>query len=315
MERFLISGLLALGLFSGAVTAQTAADRRDQVNQGVVGVIAAKRTGTMTVFADDMAAVLNQVPGLRVLPILGRGSLGNIEDVLYLRGVDIALTQGDVMDFYNTFEIEKNIGTKIGYIASLGLEEAHLLAQEEIRSVDELLGKKVNFGWDGSGSFLSASILFDNLGVAVEAQTDLHKIAMKKLLAGEIDAMFWMGGSPIDSIEKLLGNEGLHLLSIPPSRITASTYAPATLSYDDYPNLIAQDQTIETVEVATVMAAYRWPEDHPRRRAVRLFAESLFERANELREDPYHPKWRSMDLAAEVPGWDRIFPNVQVTSN
>ena len=280
----------------------------------MVGLVAAKRTGTMTVFADDMAAVLNETPGLRVLPILGRGSLGNIEDLLYLRGVDIALTRGDVLDFYRTFKIESNIDSKLGYIAALGLEEAHLLARQEIRTVDDLAGKKVNFGWNGSGSFLSASIIFDNLGIEVDAGVDLHKVAMVKLLNGEIDAMFWMGGSPIDSFERLTGDKGLHLLSIPKSRITASTYGPATLESDIYPNLIQPGQSVETVEVSTVMAAYKWPEGHPRKQAVELFAKSLFENIETLHQDPYHPKWKSMDIGDDVPGWTRVFPLVQLTS-
>ncbi|MEM7043563.1 MAG: TAXI family TRAP transporter solute-binding subunit [Pseudomonadota bacterium] len=314
MKRFLLASLIFVLAASHQAPAQTAAEKRTQVNDGVVGLVAARRTGTMTVFADDMAAILNEVPGLRVLPILGRGSLGNIEDLLYLRGVDVALTQGDVLDFYKTFKIESNVDAKLGYIAALGLEEAHLLARQDIRSVDELEGRKVNFGWNGSGSFLSASIIFDNLGVKVDAGVDIHKVAMVKLQNGEIDAMFWMGGSPIDSFEELRGDEGLHLLPIPNDRISASTYAPTTLDNSDYPNLIPPGQTIETVEVSTVMAAYKWPEGHPRRTAVGLFARSLFENAETFHQDPYHPKWKTMDLAADVPGWSRVFPLVQLTS-
>lgn len=314
MIRLIAAFVATLIAVTTHASAQSAAERRTNVNEGVVGVVAAKRTGTMTVFADDLAAVLNDVSGLRVLPILGRGSLGNIEDLLYLRGVDVALTQGDVLDFYQEFELESNLEGKIGYIAALGLEEAHLLARKEMTSVDDLEGKKVNFGWNGSGSFLSASIIFDNLGVKVEAGVDLHKVAMVKLQNGEIDAMFWMGGSPIDSFEELSGTEGLHLLPIPTDRIAARTYAPTTLTSDDYPNLIAPDQAIETVEVRTVMAAYKWPNGHPRRQAVELFAKSLFENAETFHQDPYHPKWKTMDLAAEVPGWTRAFPLVQVSS-
>lgn len=314
MKGLIVASMVALIAATPQASAQQAAERRETVNDGVVGIVAAKRTGTLTVFADDLAAVLNEVSGLRVLPILGRGSLGNIEDLLYLRGVDIALTQGDVLDFYQEFELESNIGNKLGYIASLGLEEAHLLARQEIATIDDLEGKKVNFGWNGSGSFLSASIIFDNLGIKVEAGVDLHETALVKLKSGEIDAMFWMGGSPIDLVQDLTASDGVKLLSIPTDRVTAKTYAPTTLSSDDYPNLITPGQTIDTVEVGTVMAAYRWPEGHPRRHAVELFAKALFENAEKLHQEPYHPKWKTMDLAADVPGWTRLFPLLQVSS-
>jgi len=315
MIRKIMLGLIAISIFGGNASAQDANESRQRVNDGVVGIVAAKRTGTMTIFADDMAAVLNKVDGLRVLPILGRGSLGNIEDLLYLRGVDVALTQGDVLDFYKEFEIDANVGNSIGYIAALGLEEAHILARKEIRTVDDLAGKKVNFGWSGSGSFLSASIIFDNLGLTVEAIDGLHKVAMVQLQNGEIDAMFWMGGSPIDSFTALSGEEGLHFLPIPSDRISASTYSPSILKSEDYPDLIPNGQTIDTVEVATVMAAYKWPDGHPRKRAVELFTRALYEHAGELHEDPYHKKWKTMDLGADVPGWERLFPNPQLSSN
>jgi len=310
--RFSILGLLlAASVFAGSVqpsAGQEVATRRDQVNDGVVGLVAARRTGTMTIFADDMAAVLNEVKGLRVLPILGRGSQGNIEDLLYLRGVDVAITQGDVLDFYREFDLESNIDGKIGYIASLGLEEAHLLAREEIQTVDDLAGKQVNFGWAGSGSYLSASILFDNLGINVDVTEHVHKNAMVMLKAGEIDAMFWMGGSPIDSLQELNGDEGLHLLSIPPDRITASTYSPSVLSSQHYPNLLPPGGDLPTVQVNTVMAAYNWPSDHPKHEAVQLFADSLYENLRTLQSgEAYHPKWGEMNLGAEVSGWRRLF--------
>lgn len=287
-------------------SAQTPVEQRDSVNNGVVGVIAARRTGTMTIFADDLQAVLDEEDNLRVLPILGTGSLGNIHDLLYLRGVDIAMTQGDVLDFYKEFNIDKKITSKIAYIASLGLEEAHLLARSDIRTVDDLEGKVVNFGWDGSGSFLSASIIFDVLGLNVEAGIDKHKTAMVKLKNGEIDAMFWMGGAPIDAFEGVSGADGLHLLSIPADRVKATTYSAATLSADQYPNLIQPGEDIETVQVSTVMAAYEWPAGHPRRIAVERFARSLFANSEELNKDQYHPKWKTMDLGAEVAGWRRF---------
>ena len=315
MFRWIVVALMVFFHQIPESSAQSAAESRVRVNEGVVGLVAAKRTGTMTVLADDMAAVLNEVDGLRVLPILGRGSLGNIEDLLYLRGVDIALTQGDVLDFYQEFKIEDNVNNKIGYIAALGKEEAHILARKEIRSVDDLTDKKVNFGWAGSGSFMSAAIIFDNLGLRVVALEDLHKQAMVKLKKGEIDAMFWMGGSPIDAFTELSDVDGLHLLPIPSDRISASTYAPAELTAEHYPKLIGPGEAIETVEVSTVMAAYKWPADHPRRKAVELFARSLFDNASAFLSDAYHPKWQSMDLGAEVPGWDPLFPLVQLSSN
>jgi len=51
--------------------------------------------GTNIRFAAEMAKVTDDRPNLRVLPIVTYGALGNVEDLLYLKGVDITITSAD----------------------------------------------------------------------------------------------------------------------------------------------------------------------------------------------------------------------------
>jgi uncharacterized protein len=157
----------------GAVAGQQAdlPQQRDLVNQATVGIISGGVTGTYVRIAADLADAFDQGYDLRVLPVIGKGSVRNIEDLLLLRGIDIAIVQSDVLDFYKRTDSYPGIEQKIAYITKLYNEEVHLLARAEFASVDALRGQRVNFGNEGSGTFMTAGIIFDELAIEVEATT------------------------------------------------------------------------------------------------------------------------------------------------
>ena len=57
----------------------------DAVNAGTVTIITAPAGGAKSVFAADMARVLDEKDKLRILPILGKGPVQNVIDMLYLK--------------------------------------------------------------------------------------------------------------------------------------------------------------------------------------------------------------------------------------
>ena len=302
----LLLGMLALA-WSGAVQAQTVDIRRhmELVNSGTVGIISGGVTGTYVRFASDLSNALDDGYQHRVLAVLGKGSVRNIEDLLMLRGIDIAIVQSDVLDFYRDSMLFPEVEKKIAYITKLYNEEVHLLARKEIAQAADLSGRKVNFGTQGSGTFMTASIIFDELGIGVDATTFAEPIALDKLRAGEIDALVFVGGKPVTLLREIAGEDGLALLPIPADRIEGA-YLPTTLTSESYPNLIPAGEQVPTVAVGAVMAAYSWPKDHPRGAKVRRFVERFFTKFDTFRDSPFHPKWKEVDLRSDVPGWKRI---------
>lgn len=310
LARSLGTALLALWLGGSGAHWGHAADLKAQrhlVNSGVVGLISGGVTGTYVRIAADLADALDDGYGLRVLPIIGKGSVRNIEDLLLLRGIDVAIVQSDVLDFYKRAELVPGIESKIRYISSLYNEEVHVLAKATVQSIDDLAGKRVNFGTEGSGTFMTAGILFEDLGLDVEVRSDPEPVALEKLRAGDIDALVFVGGKPLKLIEGVGRHEQLHLLAIPPGRIKAA-YVPAELTAEAYPNLIDPGDALPTVAVSAVLAAYNWAPDHPRRRKLDRFVDQFSANFDRLLEPPFHPKWQEVDLKAEVPGWQRLTP-------
>jgi hypothetical protein len=66
-------------------------------------------------------------------------------------------------------------------------------------------------------------------------------------------------------------------------------------------------EKIETLGVQAVLAVYNWPRESDRFRRVSRFIDYYFERFETLHKPPYHPKWKSINLNAKVPGWTRYW--------
>jgi hypothetical protein len=70
--------------------------------------------------------------------------------------------------------------------------------------------------------------------------------------------------------------------------------------------LIPAGGEVETIAVGAVMAVYAWRPGSDRHRKVSRFVDALHERFEEFLRPPRHPKWREVNLAAQVPGWVRF---------
>lgn len=146
IHSVLPAGLLACAICASVPPLAQAVDldnARGQVNSGVVGVMCTRADSAFTRLCEDLSLLLDRRYDLRVLGILGKGSLTNIEDLLLLRGVDVAFAQADVIDFYEQMGSFPNIKSTIRYITKIHAEEMHVLANDSISSIWDLQGKTV----------------------------------------------------------------------------------------------------------------------------------------------------------------------------
>jgi TRAP transporter TAXI family solute receptor len=278
---------------------------RQRKNNAVVGVAGGLLSGTYMKFADELAQVLDDGDNLRVLPIVTYGAASNLDDLLYLRGVDVAITQSDVFEYFRTQRKIANLDKRVQYITRLPVSEMHVLARSDIRSIEDLRGKKVNFGPAGSASSLTGTIVFQRLGVQVEQVLLDNPTAMQKLKAGEIAALIRVIGKPIEVFEKIPVDSGLHFVSIPFSKTFADYYTVGELTRQDYPTLVTDPDQVDTIAVPAVLAVYNSPKGSDRYQRVHKFVEALFANWKKFGQPPRHPKWRDVNLTATVPGWTR----------
>jgi TRAP-type uncharacterized transport system substrate-binding protein len=284
------------------------ADLRARKNQWTVGVAGGLLSGSNMTFADEMAQVLDDGDNLRILPIVTYGAASNLDDLLYLRGVDVAITQSDVFEYFRTERKTINLEGRINYIIRLPTSELHVLARTDVNSLADLRGKKVNFGPPGSASSLTGTIIFQRLGVQVEPTNYDNPLALQKLRSGEIAALIRGINKPIDFFAKIPANSGLHLVPIPFTKSFEDYYALGEFTSQEYPTLVPPGQVTDTIAVPAVLAVFNWQKNTDRYRRVQRFVESFFTKFEQFQQPPRHPKWRDVNLAATVPGWTRWPP-------
>jgi TRAP-type uncharacterized transport system substrate-binding protein len=279
---------------------------RERKNAWTVGVVGGLISGAYMRFADEMASILDDGDNLRILPIVSYGAAANLDDLLYLHGVDAAITQSDVFEYFRTQRKTPNLEKRVHYIIRLPISELHILARNDVKTLEDLRGKKVNFGPAGTGASLTGTIVFQRLGINVEQVMIDQPSALQKLKAGEVDAIARVVVKPIDFFAKIPANSGLHLVPIPYTKQFEDFYTLGEFTKDDYPTLLQGGDRVDTIAVPAVLAVYNWPKNSDRYRKVQRFIEYLFTRWDKFQRPPFHPKWREVNLAATVPGWTRF---------
>jgi TRAP-type uncharacterized transport system substrate-binding protein len=278
---------------------------KERKNAWTVGIAGGLIDGTYMRFADELAKVLDDGDNLRILPMVSYGAASNLDDLLYLRGVDLAVTQSDVFEYFRTERKTPNLQNRVHYILRLPIAELHILAKTDIRSLEDLRGRRVNFGPAGSGSSLTGTIVFQRLGVQVDQVLIDQQSALQKLRSGEVDALVRVVGKPVDFFTRIPPNSGLHLVPIPYTRTFADYYTVGEFEAKDYPSLIAEGEKIETIAVPAVLSVFNWPRGSDRYRRIERFTERLFANWDQFLVPPRHQKWRDVNLSATVPGWTR----------
>jgi TRAP-type uncharacterized transport system substrate-binding protein len=286
-------------------------------NRYTVGLVTGPAYSTEFSMMQDIATVLSQGQetgphgemALQVLPMVGTGGERNILDVLTLANADLAIAPVVLANRLRDAKTFGDIGRKLVYITLLHTEELHLLVRQDIRNIADLDGKAVSLGELGSAGDVLGREVFDAAGVKVNAVNLDLNAALDQMQRGQISAALLLSGKPVKPLLTLNARlQALHFLPIPYSQALARDFLPSKLQHADYPNIIADGGSVDTVAVEAALFAYNWPAHSPRFELLANFTQSFFSHFPELRGDSHHPKWREVNLAARLPGWQRFGP-------
>jgi TRAP transporter TAXI family solute receptor len=274
-----------------------------------VSLIGGGPGSTDTRIAADIAEVLDDGDRLRVLPMLGRGSIQNIADLIYLKGVDVAIVHADALtQTMQRGSIPRE--ASVQYIAKLFQEEIHVLARREIATLNDLNGRIVSIGPMGSGTELTASAVLEMAHITPNIMHESQSLALDRLRRGEIAAMFVVGGKPVPTLQAIEPGTGLHFLPIPLNAQLIDTYLPTSLDHQRYPNLVPPGPPVDTLAVSSILVTLSASADSQRAKRVNRFVDTLFERFDQFAQPGFHPKWQEVNLSAQVQGWTR-YPEAQ----
>jgi TRAP transporter TAXI family solute receptor len=284
------------------------AQTKQALNANTVTLITGTIGGTYVQIGADLASVLDDGNKLRVLPIVGRGSVQSVADILFLQGVDLGIVRSDTLDYLERKGFAKDIKKQFTYVTKLYNEEMTVIAPKSIHNLRELDGKRVSVDLPNGGTFVTALTVFERLGLKADFAYIEQRIAMEKLRKGELDAVVVVGGKPYKSVSNFNNNDGrFHLVTVDYDKPLQGDYLPARLTSADYPNLISKDEgAVDTIAVPAVLAAYNWPTSTDRYRKLALFVDAFFSKFPTFQKPPFHPKWTETSLSAPLPGWQRL---------
>jgi TRAP-type uncharacterized transport system substrate-binding protein len=288
--------------------APTYEQQQEKINAWTVGLAAGLIEGAPLRLAAEMARVVDDGANLHVLPIVTRGPTENMNSLLYLRGIDLAIINSDALDEYKIQVPE--IRRHITYLLNLFPSELHIFVRPEIQNLQDLVGKKVNFNTLGTAAAYSGPLIFSRLGINVEKTFIPHQVALQQMRKGDMAAVVFITSKPVDAFLRGQWESGFKFLPVTYDSKFEDYYLPAVLEAAEYPNLIKPGERISTIAVPTALVAYNWPAGSNRYLRVARFTDTLFTRVDKLQVPGFDANWKTINLGAAVPGLAR-FPAAQ----
>src|SRR5215470_9725692 len=240
----LLALVLSLPSFDCAVS-QTSWPRgqiRQRVNDNVLFLMGGQPGATFSQLAYDISVVVEDGNNLRVLPVGGGAAVQNIEDVLFLRNIDMALTTQEAMNYLKASgELGPNLGQLLTYIAPLFPNPLQILARSGAKSIRDLNGTKVNFNNKGSATAQFVPKIFKTFGVNVQEFYMSQGDALEKMRRGELDATICSCPGTVPAFANIKPEAGFRFVSVPYEGVIRTSYLPGTISNEDYPALIGKD--------------------------------------------------------------------------
>jgi TRAP transporter TAXI family solute receptor len=267
-----------------------------------MGIITGGTKGTYFQFGLDMQKLLKP-QGFNLSVYESSGSVENIFAVYQRPRTQMGIVQSDVLAFVakvQTDPVLQRIANRIKMVFPLYNEEIHLLGRSDISEFDDLAGRRVAIGQDGSGTYLTAKLLFEVSEVAPAEMVSIGTDeALAELKAGRIDAMFYVAGFPVKLFrEGVTAADELALVPIlnknilefyPAGEIPAGTYE-------------WQPAAVKTAAVKAVLISYDFRRANCEYvgRVARIIADNLAW----LRQNG-HPKWQAVDIDYPLKGWEQ----------
>ncbi len=132
-----------------------------------VGIVAGGVDSTGLRIASDLSRLIDG-NDLRLISIVGKGSVQDIGDLLTLKSADIAIVQSDVLAHALAAGGTPGIQPRVKYVAKLYSEEFHVLSRMQFLCLADLNTRRVNFGPKGSGSAITAQAVFEANNISAD---------------------------------------------------------------------------------------------------------------------------------------------------
>ncbi len=267
-----------------------------------LGLITGGEKGTYFQFGLNLQRLAKQ-NGVNLTVYPSKGSIENVYAVYQRPATQLGIVQSDVLAFVTRVQTDpvlRRIAKKTRMVFPLYNEEIHILGRAGVAEFDDLNDRRVAIGREGSGTYLTARLLFNVADVAPREMVPIDTDeALAELKAGRIDAMFYVAGFPVKLFtEGVAEADGLSLVPVLNKSIS-EFYPRAEIPANTYR---WQPKTVPTVAVKSVLVSF----DFRRRdcETVGRFAKTISDNMDWLISNG-HPKWKAVDLNFPLKGWEQ----------
>jgi uncharacterized protein len=266
-----------------------------------LGLITGPEGGTYYQLGQDLKKLV-KAGGTNLSVHPSKGSVENIYTISHKPGVQLAIVQSDVLAFVADQRANpalSRIAESVRLVFPLHDEDVHLVGRRELGNLEDLGGRRVAIGREGSGTHLTARRLLKLAEVTPSEMVPIEGAeALAQLKAGRIDAMFYVVGAPVALLKTVKADDGLALLGITHKSIL-QTYEPAEIAANVYD---WQTTPVSTVAVKAALIAF-----DPQRRecdAIGRFAQQVAG-GTEWLTTHGHPKWKRVNIEQPLKGWEQ----------
>jgi uncharacterized protein len=289
---------------AGALKAEDTKDVA-RMNAGAITLITDGANSPSSHYAADLAVLMEGERDLRILPVMGHGPVEAVRDLLFLRGIDASIIPADTVAYMRKQELIEDVDKKVTYVARLGSAQVHVIARKDIATLADLAGKNVNVGGASEPRFVTASLIFDSLGITFNPVAGSESDAANLLKSGKADAIVIVAPQPSTIAEELARSGNYRLLNVTGNDELNGIYAPAMLNAKTYDGLTQDGGMTETLSVSYVVAVFNWKKGTDRYYKLRKFADILYSGIGDLQTGKWHAAWNDVNLSADLPGWTR----------
>jgi hypothetical protein len=287
---------------TGVILAVALAVTTSAVSAQDMGIATGSKKGTYYQFGLNLAELVKK-QGVKLRVDDSQGSVQNVFSVYRAPDTQLGIVQSDVLAFVakiQTDPVLQRIAAKTKMVFPFYNEEVHLLANAEVKDFDDLSGKIVAIGEEGSGIYLTSRLLFEASGVKPRDMLAVGPVdALALLKKGDIDALFYVAGIPVKLFtEDVTADDRLALVPITNKNIL-EFYPAVQIPANTYK---WQKQAVNTVAVKAVLISYDFRGSNCEN--VGKVAKTVYDNLEWLKANG-HPKWKTVDLNAPLKGWEQ----------
>ncbi len=278
---------------AGQSSTTSAASSQTSSSQGPykLKILTGSTSGTYYPVGTTYANLLNKYSNglIQATAVTGRASVGNIIDLCKGLG-QAALAQNDISYYaYHGIVIKDfkdNPKKCIRAVAVLYPETIQIVttANSGINSLQDLAGKKVAVGAEGSGTYWNAKQILEAAGLWDKIIPEYKSFGeiVQDLKLGNIDAAFLTAGIPTSAVEQLAAETQIKIIPIPTDiynklKQNYPFYIQQTIPAGTYKGL---NQDVQTVAVMSMLIV----RDDVPKNVVYTMTKILFDHLDELKQ-------------------------------